>query len=707
MLNMKRKKISQILIIGFVISSSAVNSQIPEQPEQKIPDEPVSMIAKSFGDSIIIRFAPTSIESWLMGNSFGYDIFRYKVVSGQNVLERPVKELMTPQPLTPMKLEDIEAKYAADKYAAIVAQAIYGSQFNLNKSGENYNFLNMSTELANRYSFALFACDISVAASKSHGLIFTDRDVEKDVKYVYTVKPHWSDTISVTDSVFTFIAVADTYSVPPPLHVFARFEDKTVEISWDRQSTQHLFSAFNVERSANGGKSYIQINKNPIINTLTEEESQVRRFMYVDTVPQYNVEYFYRVRGITPFGELSKPSEVVSGKGKEILVGVNPVISGSERTKESTIIVRWEFPDDYQKEVKGFTVERSSLAEGPFNRISDTLGNEIRDFTDISPEGINYYQVCAISKSGYDYCSFPSLMQLPDSIPPDIPKGLKGVIDSLGIVYLNWDENAETDLMSYKVYRSNHPELDFVPINPKQVISESFSDTVPLNNLSGKVYYAISAVDRNYNESGRCIPLKIVKPDTIPPVSPRIINYKVELGTVQIEWIPSTSEDVYQHLIYRHILNNNNWELIRTYPSKLPERVSFRDSLLLNGENYEYMILAVDESGLESKDRQPLEVQTGISRETEEAKVMLRLTAADNGNSILIKWSSKNQDFNKLLIYKSVDNNDFFLCKTVFPNDNQWINKDVNPDHLYTYRAQIIMTNGIRMKIGEPYSVSF
>jgi fibronectin type 3 domain-containing protein len=707
MLKMKRNILLRFAIIASVVfSSRAIIAQIPEPPSQKAPDVTVSLIGKSFGDSIVLRLAPTSIDSWLRGNAFGYDIFRYRVVTGQHVVDKPVKELLTSQPLKPMKLEDIESIYGRDKYAAIVAQAIYGSSFNLNTHGENYNFLNMSSELSNRYSFALFACDMSIAAAKSHGLIFTDRNVEKDAKYVYSVKPHWRDTLSLADSALIFIAVADTYSVPPPIQVYTRFEDKTVEISWDRISTEHLFSAFIVERSSDGGRTFGQVNKNPLMNAVAEEESKVRRFMYVDTVPEYDREYFYRVRGITPFGELSQPSKVVSGKGKEILVGVNPMIVGSEKKEDGSVYVKWDFPEDYQGEIKGFIVEHSETAGGLFNRISDTLNSNVRSFRDIAPMDVNYYQVCAISLSGYDYCSFPSLVELPDSIPPAVPSGLEGTIDTLGIVTLTWHSNSEKDFMSYKIYRSNHPIQDFVQINNIEIRSPSFTDTVPLNNLSGKVYYAISAQDKHYNESGQCEPLKIVKPDTIPPVSPKIINYRAGMNTVEIEWIPSSSEDVVKHLIYRRISGNNEWKLLDIDQSQLSEPVTYTDSLLSNGVDYEYLILAVDETGLESQNNQSLKVRTGIPPGRSISQVTLRLNASDDGKSILIKWTGKTSGISKLLLYKSVDNEKFALFRSVLPDQKQLSDETVKTGHTYRYCIQAIDSRGIRMKISEPYTVT-
>ena len=693
---------SFLLVLLIVLFEQGAFAQIPEPP---VPDKPlntVEVIAKSCGDSIILRWAPTSIDSWLGGNNYGYNISRYRVMDEKKkVIDYPQKELLV-KAQRPLELSVIEKLYREDIYAAVVAQAIYGSSFDMDTRDEAVSFVNLATELSNRYSFAMFSCDMSSAASRSHGLIFTDKNIKYGEKYVYVIEPNWDDTLSVTDSALVFIAVNDTFSIPKPAQLYAHFQDKTVEVSWDVESMQLVFTAYNVERSDDGGKTYTQLNSKPLVNPVAGKDSKLRRMMYVDSISVYDKEYFYRVKGITPFGETGPPSEAVSGKGKEILVGVNPMIIKSEKLEGGKINVLWEFPENYENKIKGFIVERSHIADGIYEQISDTLNNTSRSFIDDEARNVNYYQVCAVSISDNLFCSFSSLIQLPDSVPPAIPSGLAGKIDSTGIVTLQWNANTESDFMSYSIYRSNHPEKEFVLINSEKIFNPVYTDTVPLNNLSGKVYYAVTAQDKNYNESVRCISVKIVKPDTIPPVAPVIRGYEVTGNGIVLDWVPSTSADVSKHTVYRKKADAREWQLIAVIDST-GSYGYYKDSLSEQGTVYNYLILSVDETGLESENSKPVTVKSGINRNAE--NIILQLKPGDNGKSIIIRWSGKNENIDKILIYKSVNGEKYALHRAIPVGEKQYTDTSVKLGNMYYYRSQTISKKGVRSKLSEPYTV--
>ena len=694
-----------ILIIGLAqIISQSLIAQIPDPPRATVPGSTVSVIARSFGDSVMVRWAPNSIEAWTGGNTYGYNVFRYLVVDeNTNVINRPIKEKLNQNPVRPLSFETIEKLYSHNSYAAIVAQAIYGNTFNLNDHSENVSLINQANDLSNRYSFSLFACDISLTAAYSHGLLFVDKEVKYGEKYVYCIKPDWNDTISISDSSLVFIAVNDTFPVPAPVDVYARFDNKITEISWEGKLMQDIFTAYHIERSDDQGMTFKRVNKNPVINTTSFKETKLNRIIYVDTVPEFEKEYYYRVRGVTPFGEISKPSEVVSGKGKKMLVGVNPMIIKSDRLPEGQIDVKWEFPAEYEKEITGFTVERSDAAEGIFARISDTLDAGIRNFRDKEPSGVNYYQVCAHSKSGYAYCSFPSLIQLPDSIPPAVPVGLEGTIDSSGTVRLKWFSNKEKDFKSYRIYRSNYPDEDFVLINSQMITKTSYVDTIPLNNLNNYIYYAISAQDKNYNESGKSVPLKIAKPDTISPVAPRISDYQAGPDRIRLEWIPSSSDDVEKHCMYRRDQGNDEWKLLAVFDT-VEEINTYVDSGLVMGTTYAYLVIAVDAAGLESENNRSVSVRTGIATGLNPS-VVLRLIPGADGKSVEIRWSFKDSEIGKVLIYKSVDEDGYVLFKTITDRSKKITDTIVEPGHTYSYRVQLITNSGVRMKISEPAAI--
>jgi fibronectin type 3 domain-containing protein len=321
-----------------------------------------------------------------------------------------------------------------------------------------------------------------------------------------------------------------------------------------------------------------------------------------------------------------------------------------------------------------------------------------RSFTDVNARNVNYYQVCAISKSALAYCSFPSLIQLPDSIPPIVPLGIKGSIDSSGVVVLTWLKNTEPDLLSYKVYRSNDPELDFVLANTEVINDTIFTDTIPLNNLSRVVYYSVTAQDRNYNESERSIPLAVNKPDTIPPVAPVIKNYSAAATSINIEWIASSSEDVVRHDIYRKKEGDKEWSLIARI-SQVQQINTFTDSLLMMDMNYGYLILAVDANGLESEGSKPLAVKTSVSAGP--SAITYKLKRSNDGTTVTISWAAKVQDIDRILIYRAIDNENFTLYRTIKFVLKEFDDTGIKLGHTYLYRFMEVNGKGIKSKISD------
>ena len=94
-----------------------------------------------------------------------------------------------------------------------------------------------------------------------------------------------------------------------------------------------------------------------------------------------------------------------------------------------------------------------------------------------------------------------------DHFPPAIPTGL-AVLAGASAIELGWDRNTDADLASYRVYRALG-DSDFVRL-PGDIVPPSFRD---LAVKSGQRYrYAVTAVDRLGNESGRSEPAEVEAP---------------------------------------------------------------------------------------------------------------------------------------------------------------------------------------------------
>lgn len=86
-----------------------------------------------------------------------------------------------------------------------------------------------------------------------------------------------------------------------------------------------------------------------------------------------------------------------------------------------------------------------------------------------------------------------------DSLPPAAPANLT-LSSGDGFVSLDWDDNAESDLTGYNVYRSTIPGGGYTKLNPVPAAASDYLDESAINGTA--YYYVVTAVDSASNESG-------------------------------------------------------------------------------------------------------------------------------------------------------------------------------------------------------------
>ena len=86
-----------------------------------------------------------------------------------------------------------------------------------------------------------------------------------------------------------------------------------------------------------------------------------------------------------------------------------------------------------------------------------------------------------------------------DTTPPAAPTGLIATAGN-AVVNLDWNDNVESDLAGYNVYRSTVSGGPYTKINGSLVASSAYSDSTAANGTT--YYYVVKAVDTSNNESG-------------------------------------------------------------------------------------------------------------------------------------------------------------------------------------------------------------
>jgi uncharacterized protein len=642
----------------------------------------IKLLAKAKPNSIWLRWAPADPTAWEYGKEGGYQIERYTIAIGSKLTNKPIKVVLNNQPIKPKPLDMWRTDATINRYSAIAAQAIYGKSFQVSMANSNNvsDIVNQAREQEQRFSFALFCADQSFTTAQLSALAWKDSTAKKDERYLYKVYVLNPNPKVKIDTGLFYIGLRDSVGLSPPINLQAKFTDKLVHLRWPRFAVEREYTSFIIER-ADGKSEFKRINTLPFINTLSKEETH---FQATDSLPQNGIEYQYRVRGLTPFGETGPESERVSGKGFKLL-NATAAIKSAKEDKEK-IAISWAVSGD-QNSITGFYVERSKTVSGVFETLhKNALDKAVLKYSDDRPQSTNYYRIKIVGENGQENFSFPYLAQLTDSVPPLPPQGLKAVIDTMGITKLTWTANKESDLLGYRIYRSNFANSEYSQINRDPLPSVTYRDSINIRRLDSKIYYKLVAVDKRFNPSDYSTPVIVDLPDIIPPLPPVIESIRSTSTGVKITWTPSASDDVVSYRLVRRPLNSISWDTIKVV--KAQDSLSFTDRNLEAGREYQYSTVAIDKSKLKS----PLSSSvTGrlINNLVKPAVTDFRAEVDRAEKSINLRWKYSEKEVTKYLIYRGLENEPLSLYKSISSNSlgMKDLNLKVNTNYKYGVKA--------------------
>jgi hypothetical protein len=662
----------------------------------------VKLLAKVKGKSILLRWAPTNPSAWLMGNKNGYKIDRYLITNKNQVVGKPTRIQLTPVPLKPRPKEQWEADAKRNDYSAIAAQAIYGSSFQVTmpQSPSMSEVVSRTQEQEQRFSFALFAADHSFQTAKLSALGFADSTVRKDERYLYRVYISNTDSKIKLDTGSFYLGLQDSVGLMPPMNLTAQFADRLVLLRWPKAYVQQQYTSFIIERSEGGGE-FKQRSSKPFINTTTDHDAEIF-FQALDSLTQNDVEYQYRIRGITPFGEIGPESERVSGKGFRTL-NARATISGGKEEK-GKVEIQWTTTGSREL-IVGYYVERASNTNEKFEKLnSQLLGKDQSHFTDQKPLSTNYYRVKTVGENGQTSDSFPFMVQMVDSIPPAAPQGLKVKIDTTGVARLTWSANQEKDLKGYHVYRSNFSSAEFSQVNKQMLNTPEFADTVTLKALNKKIYYRIAAFDKRINRSLYSQTVEAELPDVVPPQPPQIIEINPQSSGLRIKWNKSSSEDVVSYRLERKPQDSTVWRLIRLFVGN--DSTIFSDLTVSKSKTYQYRLIALDKAGHHS---QPSNLVSGKALLSNLHPAIKNLTAKADRESktITLQWKYDEKGVSKYLIYRAAGDEPISFYKTISGETPGFIDSNVKMNTIYKYRVKCVFRDGEQSGLSIDKEVKF
>jgi len=691
------------LVFVFVLGNTLCSAQYADSART------VKVIGRAQQDRILLRWAVTDPSSWQYANKYGYVVERYTVLRDGKMLPAPQRTVMTPVPLKPAPQAAWEKVMDTNDYAAIAAQSLFGDSFQATpgKPGKKgdvslLDIVNKSSEMEQRFSFALLAADLSYEAARLSGLAFTDSTVRKNEKYyyrVYTKVP--TKTLSI-DTGAVYIGLADHADLAKPTDLTVEFQDHVAKLRWPVRFLRGIYTSYVVERSEDKGKTYRKVMDRPFLNTNNTKVDN-DYFMKIDSIAN-NKEYQYRIYGITPFGENGPPSNIVKGMGIDPLTCVTAIHKNTVDNKSRQVLLFWTTECTGPAVAQGYEVQRAPSESGEFKTIHPSiLPATVHEFADRQPSGTSYYRIVTRGNNDQRRISFPVLVQLEDSIPPAPPENLQFKIDNTGVVRLSWKANIEPDLFGYRVYRSNFENSEYAQITVSPLKVTTFKDSINLKTLTKKIYYKVAAVDRRFNTSVYSEQVTVIKPDVVPPVPPVFKSVRSLPGSVEMVWIASSSSDVHEQVLFRKHKYSPDWSEVARF---VRDSVSYIDKIADYRNEYQYRLVAIDESGNRSIPSQPV---SGKSLDTGDRPAVKAIRAEANrtDKSVRLSWSYSAERLSKYAIYRSKNDEPMTLYKSVAADSQGVVDSNVAMNTVYRYRVKAIFKDAGESPFSDEVKVEY
>ncbi|MDR1371005.1 MAG: hypothetical protein LBJ72_12920 [Dysgonamonadaceae bacterium] len=662
-------KIKNIILGLALLSTVSLSGQNALQE----PNVRVRAIASDPG-TIRLRWAPANPGAWSDGIKYGYTIERYTLIKDSIYQPQPDKAILK-QSLKPVPLSGWEKPSEESDYAAVIAQAIYGDDFELsNTSSTVGQIINQSNELNQRFATSIFMAEYDFKAAQLAGWAYIDPSTDEKNQYLYRVileRPRKQPG----DTAVVFLGYKDRQELPEPLELNAIWGNEHVMLFWNYELLSSVYHSYHVERKSSADHSFIRITTLPV--TAMGENKQL--IFYTDSLPDNETTFSYRVIGITGFGEEGVPSDTISGTGIKTVSCVPNIYAGSFIAKNQAHLF-WQFDCPEPGLIEKLIVKRSSTVDGDYEILKDNISVEARN-TDLEIHtDVNYVKLFAVNKNGVETASFPFSLNQVDSIPPAVPLGLEVNVDSTAVAHLRWTANTESDLRGYRILRAFTPDGEKSSITSGFLPDNQYTDTLSLEMGNEKVYYALTAVDMHYNESQACETVEAVKPNNVTPPAPRFTGYEVKGdGKVVLSWM---TDDSRQDIDYRLVRISSDGKRDTVFNGNEKIR-TFTDETDRSG-TYEYTVIAKNKTNRkETVSPQPISVSVHVTGSGKTVSGFYAFVDTE-ARYIELSWR-KHPEATSYMLYKKAGDKPVVFWKEVSASVNRLTDEVVFPDTDYEY----------------------
>lgn len=531
----------------------------------------IKAVGRTYGDSVVLRWAVESYPEWDRLNRTGYDVLRHTEGEGEFLLDTLATGIR------PMSLADFRRCYpdTIDSLAYLAMGAIYG-EGDMTPEMTNYEpgsigaLVELEQDQKTRLFGAFLAAEWRPDLAQAMGLRYVDKTAKKGETYTYFIMPSVPDT---TGRFFIMPAQVENLHnvkyVPDPYDVAISdtiLEHGSVALSW----RDDLHGTFDVFWRKMGEQQWRKVNELPYAPPFRVDQEDAD--VIFEHSPGVVGLYEYAVRAYDTFGDLTPYSpphkvffpDLMPPLGPEItsIVIDRPGKTHYDEVYATIYFHKDSLEDDFVRYVPLYFNERDSskqwkLLTNQYIAPGDTM---VRiDVTNISTGMITIAAVDTAENMGYAY---PKLLRVRDARPPEAPTQVRGLPSLDGTIAILWEMSDTLDVHHYDVFWANSPDDEFTILNRRHVIPRSYTDTVAVDINQRYIYYYVRAVDYATNIGAPSDTIAVLRPSTVPPSRPHLDSAWVDNRMIHTRWIGGSDEMISHYNVYRR-RPGATWTLLR------------------------------------------------------------------------------------------------------------------------------------------------
>ncbi len=662
----------------------SLTDMIPRLEKPVFPQ--VFALAKAYGDSIVVRWAPSSAQLWHNSLEKGYYLLRTtEAANDTSFANLDTLGLIKPWPKNQaIGWAESDGK---DSMAMLAAGLLYSDNSGIDMGPVTEQAQTFET----KYGFALFAAEGSQLASKILGLGYADKNVVPGQTYHYRLvaadapSPYSQATVTVKN---------EKTALPAPVSFFAKPGDHLIELTWEIPANVRHFSAYQLERSEDNGKIWRKMHDTPLVFA-NSEAANLDVYRFRDSVEFNYKEYRYRLKGLDSFGEWSPWAELQSQAVDLTPPPVADVSLAAYNDTTNTALIQWSVPQ-LPADFKAFYVVVGEDVASQWDTIA-ILKKEAREFLwkpDTLLTKSYFVWVLTMDTHGNIAPSVEKSLTVPDLKAPPPPAMVVGNIEEDGTVTVVWEHSTASDLKGYWVYIANDTTNEFTNVNQEILFENAITWKVEDVTLNKYLYVVIRAEDDSYNRGRLSKVLALKRPDKVPPPTP-VLTSAVQVGqSVVLKWKPATDGDTKKlHLIKRLSEEaSSDWALLDTLT--LFEK-TFQDTSIYLGMQYQYALVAEDDAGNLSDTSESRYVKIRFMPEVAAVKNLKVSQPEPEVAMVKLTWEYEENasagmptDNYEFLIYRSAGNENPEFIAAVPAAQRDYVDQAVFNNVVYNYAVQ-------------------